>query len=225
MRALLVKTEFKLPAVQSTPSVELLSRLVPVNILGRFGLTRGVPELRSSPATAMDLMVVSHRILLDRKFDFSTVRRIVKSAAESCKSPLDWMLVYFGLGGSLFLNDAESSNGAVDVIVRGLGDPETKNFFSNLLEYTVVQLRHGVSCGTAERVQRDLKDAIEASAMRRDIIPSLRKMGSIQKFFEFDDDNDGKTFIFKLKKQRTDPPVSASETELQKLVNILKRQP
>jgi hypothetical protein len=169
-------------------------------------------------------MLVAQLTISQDIFDFSRIPRIIASAADVCKSPIDWMFAYLGFCGPLLFRDKRLASNSLAAIVRGLGLTGTRKFFLAALEYMVLQLRQGMPRETTEHVRELVKEAVECSKERSMFLADLRGISVIQTFFEFEDDNNGKTFIFKKQRREKPDALTSSETELQKLVNILKRQ-
>jgi hypothetical protein len=218
--------------------LQMMLYVVPNQVQSNLGIAKSITRAYGSRTVfPWDLFFIAHYAASLETIDLSLFRRVISDACSICSHSLDFTYIFYSLGSFILFENPRRGVVVEDLVVSELNGPH-RDFFRGFLEFLVVQLRFGFTVEVSSNIRNRLKDKICKSLNRAVIVPFVSELSVLSNFLEFEPIEESDNLVHKIqqrireKKSEQDEALkrklaqTSSESELDKLINVLKtKQP
>jgi hypothetical protein len=205
---------------------------VPLDIQCRYGLVnRSSVKSRRAPRQpfAVDMYFLLSYLLSQPGCDFGVIKKVIKDIL-SLSAPIAEFYANYSIT-VLWVESPGMRSQICHLITKGLVEGETREFFRAYLEYVILQSRFGLDYSDMIReLRQDFLDSPESG----EILSYLNELKCLKTSFEFPVDalaDKIQSHLTRMKKEEKTShakrklPQLSSESELDKLISVLKSKP
>ena len=219
----------------SSPRESNFSRMiefVPLDIQSRYGLvSRSSLKARrvDRKLSPVDIYFLLPYLLIQPGCDFGVIKKVLKDLL-SLSSPIAEFYANYSIT-VVWEQSPDMRSQIGSMVTKGLVDTDTRAFFRTFLEYVTLQSRFGLD--NSEMI-RELRQAFLDSRESGEIVSYLNELRCLKMSFDFPTDalvEKIQSHITRMKKEEDMSPLKrklpqlSSETELDKLISVLKSKP